>query len=48
MWGWAKPPSYMKEFMDLPERDQKLVRTIDIGVLIGIVILFFLPFFVKK
>jgi hypothetical protein len=48
MWGWAKPPEYMKAFMDLPEREQKLVRTIDIVVLVGIVVLFFLPFLVKK
>jgi uncharacterized membrane protein YadS len=33
--------------MELPEREQKLVRTIDIVVLIGIVVLFFLPFLVK-
>jgi hypothetical protein len=38
----------MKEFMDLPEREQKLVRGIDIVVLIGIAVLFFLPFLVKK
>jgi len=37
----------MKEFEELPEREQKLVRTIDIVVLIGIVILFFIPFVVK-
>ena len=37
----------MKEFMELPEKEQKLVRTIDIVVLIGIVVLFFLPFLVK-
>jgi hypothetical protein len=34
--------------MELPEREQKLVRTIDIVVLIGIAVLFFLPFLVKK
>jgi hypothetical protein len=48
MWGWAKPPEYMKEFEALPEREKKLVRTIDIVILIGVVVLLVVPFLVKK
>jgi hypothetical protein len=48
MWGWAKPPEYMKEFEALPEREKKIVRTIDIVILIGVIVLIAVPFLVKK
>jgi putative copper export protein len=38
----------MKEFEALPEREKKLVRTIDIVILIGVVVLLVVPFLVKK
>jgi hypothetical protein len=48
MWGWAKPPEYMKEFEALPEREKKIVRTIDIVILILVGVLIVAPFLVKK
>lgn len=44
MWGWAKPPSYSKEFNDLPVKYKKIVRTVDIVVLVGLLGLAFYPY----
>jgi hypothetical protein len=48
MWGWAKPPQYMKDYEELPEKEKKIVRTIDIVVLIGVLVLLVLPFLAKN
>jgi len=48
MWGWAKPKEYRDKFDELPLKYQKVVRTVDIVVLIGIVVLFFLPYLAKR
>lgn len=45
MWGWAKPASYSKEFDDLPVKYKKIVRTVDIVVLVGLLGLAFYPYF---
>jgi len=44
MWGWAKPPSYSKEFEELPIKYKKIVRTVDIVVLVGLLGLAFSPY----
>jgi len=44
MWGWAKPPAYSKEFNDLPVKYKKVVRTVDIVVLVGLLGLAFWPY----
>lgn len=48
MWGWAKPAEYSQAFEELPEKEKKIVRTIDIVVLIGVVVLLVLPFLAKN
>ena len=48
MSGYFKPPSYRKDFDELPLKYQKVVRTFDIVVLIGIVCLLAFPYFVKS
>lgn len=45
MWGWAKPASYSKEFENLPVKYKKIVRTVDIVVLVGLLGLAFWPYF---
>ena len=45
MWGWAKPASYSKEFENLPIKYKKIVRTVDIVVLVGLLGLAFYPYF---
>ena len=44
MWGWAKPPAYSKEFNALPVKYKKIVRTVDIAVLVGLLVLAFSPY----
>lgn len=44
MWGWAKPPAYSKEFSELPVKYKKIVRTVDIVVLLGLLGLAFYPY----
>jgi len=44
MWGWAKPASYSKEFENLPVKYKKVVRTVDIVVLVGLLGLAFYPY----
>jgi hypothetical protein len=47
MWGWAKPPSYSKEFEALPIKYKKIVRTVDIAVLLILLFLAFSPYITK-
>lgn len=42
--GWAKPPHYSKEYEELPLKYKKLVRNVDIAVLIVLVVLAFSPY----
>lgn len=44
MWGWAKPPEYSKQFEDLPVKYKKIVRTVDIGILIVILVGLIYPY----
>jgi hypothetical protein len=44
MWGWAKPASYSQEFENLPVKYKKIVRTVDIVVLVGLLGLAFWPY----
>jgi len=48
MWGWAKPPGYQKEFDELPLKYKKIVRTVDIGVLLIILVGLMYPYLPKK
>jgi hypothetical protein len=48
MWGWAKPPEYGQAFDELPEKEKKIVRTVDIVVLIAVIVLLVLPFLAKN
>jgi hypothetical protein len=47
MWGWAKPPGYQKEFDELPVKYKKIVRTVDIVVLLVVLGAFVYPFMQK-
>jgi hypothetical protein len=47
MWGWAKPAGYQKEFDELPVKYKKIVRTVDIVVLLVVVGAFVYPFMQK-
>ena len=42
--GWAKPAHYQKDFDALPLKDKKIVRIVDIGVLVVLVFLAFSPY----
>jgi len=44
MWGWAKPAEYRQKFDELPVKYQKIVRTVDIVVLIGVLGLLVYPY----
>ena len=50
--GWLSMPFKPKEYADayekLPMKYQKIVRTVDIGILIVMLILFLVPFFAFK
>ena len=48
MSGWFKPAGYFEEYEKLPLKYQKIIRTFDIVVLIGIVALLAFPYFVKS
>jgi hypothetical protein len=42
--GWAKPAHYSKEYEELPLKYKKLVRTVDIAVLVVLLALAFSPY----
>jgi hypothetical protein len=42
--GWAKPAHYQKDFDALPLKDKKIVRIVDMGVLVVLVFLAFSPY----
>jgi hypothetical protein len=44
MWGWAKPAEYRQKFDELPIKYQKIVRTVDIVVLVGVLGLLVYPY----
>ena len=46
--GWLKPPGYSEEYEKLPLKYQKIIRTFDIVVIIGLLLLTAFPFFVKS
>lgn len=46
--GWFKPPQYRQEYEELPVKYQKIIRTFDIVVLVGLVGLLAFPFLVKS
>jgi hypothetical protein len=48
MWKWAKPQEYEEAYDALPETTKKVIRTIDIVVLVVLVALLAYPFFVKS
>ena len=43
--GWAKPAHYSKEYEKLPLKYKKLVRNVDIAVLVVLLVLAFSPYF---
>jgi hypothetical protein len=45
--GWAKPSHYAKEYENLPLKYKKLVRNVDIVILVVIVGLAFSPYVLK-
>jgi hypothetical protein len=47
MSGFFKPPQYRQKFNEMPVKYQKLVRTVDIVVLIGVLGLLAYPYFMK-
>ena len=42
--GWAKPPHYAEEYEKLPLKYKKMVRNVDIVVLVGLLALAFSPY----
>jgi hypothetical protein len=48
MWKWAKPQEYSDQYDALPEREKKIIRTVDIVVLVVLVALLGYPFLVKS
>jgi hypothetical protein len=48
MWGWLsmpfKPPHYRGQYDQLPVKYKKLIRNVDIAVLLVLGILFVIPF----
>jgi hypothetical protein len=42
---WFKPPEYREKYKALPVKYQKVVRTVDIVVLIGLLALLFSPYY---
>jgi peptidoglycan/LPS O-acetylase OafA/YrhL len=48
LFGIFKPAEYRKKYKELPVKYQKMVRNVDIVVLIGILALLAYPFFVKS
>ena len=48
MWKWAKPQEYEEAYDALPEREKKIIRTVDIVVLVVLLALLGYPFLVKS
>jgi UDP-N-acetylmuramyl pentapeptide phosphotransferase/UDP-N-acetylglucosamine-1-phosphate transferase len=48
MWKGLKPQSYSDKYDALPEREKKIIRTVDIIILVVLVALLAYPFFVKS
>ena len=48
MWKGLKPKEYQEAYDALPEREQKIVRTVDIVVLVVLLALLAYPFVVKS
>jgi hypothetical protein len=48
MWKDLKPKEYQDKYDELPERTKKVIRTVDIAVLVILVGLLAYPFFVKS
>jgi hypothetical protein len=48
MWKWAKPQEYSDKYDALPEREKKIVRTVDIVILVALLALLAYPFLVKS
>jgi hypothetical protein len=50
--GWIsmpfKPPHYRGQYDQLPVKYKKLIRNVDIAILLGLGILFFVPFFITR
>jgi len=46
--GWFKPSEYNEQYEELPIKYKKIIRTFDIVVLIGILVLLLFPFVVKS
>ena len=44
MWAWAKPPGYRAAYKELPIKEQKIVRAVDIVILVVLVGLVFSPY----
>jgi len=44
MWGWAKPAEYKEQYDKLPIKYQKIIRNVDIVVLLVIVVTFLYPY----
>ena len=47
MWGWAKPAEYQKQYDELPVKYKKIVRGVDIVVLLVVAAAFVYPFYAK-
>jgi hypothetical protein len=48
MWKWAKPQEYEEAYDALPEREKKIIRTVDIVILGVLLALLAYPFLVKS
>ena len=48
MWKDLKPKEYQDKYEELPVKTKKIIRTVDIAVLVGLVALLAYPFFVKS
>jgi UDP-N-acetylmuramyl pentapeptide phosphotransferase/UDP-N-acetylglucosamine-1-phosphate transferase len=48
MWKWAKPQEYSDKYDALPDREKKIIRTVDVGILIVLLALLAYPFVVKS
>lgn len=48
MWKDLKPKEYQNKYDELPERTKKVIRTVDIVVLVVLLALLAYPFFVKS
>jgi hypothetical protein len=48
MWKWAKPQEYEEAYDALPDREKKIIRTVDIVILIVLLGLLAYPFLVRS